>query len=122
MCPDCHEMWLKANPSGKGRQPIICEICGWTGDGAKLPRKIPMHDGREGPSKRALKLAGRLFFVRIECARQPSDRLIDGIMKTLHLTGLSISKRIVVELPARPDDAQVEALRKLRGVRKVEVV
>jgi hypothetical protein len=98
-----------------------CQVCEWRGDGGRLPRKILIpHDG---PSKYQLRKAGQLFFVRIECARVPSERLISGIMTALKINSMSCgSRHVLIEMETRPTEEQVNTVRRLRGIRKVEAI
>ncbi len=114
MCPDCSEMWLEGPP-----EQMHCTICGWEGDGRELGRTWPMED--EGPSKRDLKLAGKLFTVRVWFEKGKDDAVYDA-MEILGINGADTTGgRLRAELESRPTDETLSALRAFPGVAKVTV-
>jgi hypothetical protein len=119
-CGGCGEGELVDDPAGKGRRPVVCDLCGWTADGADVPRKWPDED--EAPwTKRERKAAGNLFFLWIDVDPRAKDVDFD-IMHVLGLTSMmSGGPRLLVELEARPSDAVLAALARLKGVTGVRL-
>lgn len=116
-CDGCGEGNLVADPAGAGREPVRCDLCGWTADAAELPRKWLEDDGPPW-TKRERKAAGRLFFLWIDLDPDDDDA-IGGIMKLLGITGMSVSPRSLIELESKPAGETLEKLRAIRGVTRV---
>jgi hypothetical protein len=120
-CGGCGEGELVDDPAGKGRRPVVCDLCGWTADGADVPRKWPMED--EAPwTKRERKAAGTLFFLWVDVDRAAED-VEFGIMDVLELTSLTGGgPRLLIELEAKPSAATLARLAALKGVTGVRLV
>ncbi len=115
-CPDCGEYWLEGPPDR-----ATCAICGWTGDTGPLGRSWPVDDP-DAPDLRALKLAGKLYFVKIRFDEKLNEDVVFDVMEVLGLDGASHSGgRMILQLPARPDDATLGRLRAVKGVLDLSV-
>jgi hypothetical protein len=123
ICPDCGETWFERDPKGKGAEPSRCTVCGWRGDLGELGRKIMAWTGDEGPSLKQLKEIGKLFFVRVWLTDGASDDITFEVIEALEVNGAQGKNRLVfVQMDRKPTDAQIAAVRRIAGVRDVEVV
>ena len=112
MCPDCFEFWLTGP-----EERMTCTICGWEGDGREIGRKWPIDDN--GPSKRELRLAGRLHFVRAWFEPSKQDEALSKVMRILKLTSAGCrGSLMIVELESRPTEEQMQAVSAVAGVVK----
>lgn len=112
-CEGCGEGDLRPDPGGAGREPVACDLCGWTGDASRLPFRCLL---REEPwTKRARKAAGRLFFLWIDLdAERPG--LPAAVSAALGLPRLSFASRTLLELETKPGPEQLARVRALQGV------
>lgn len=123
ICPDCGEAWFERDPKGTGDEPSRCTVCGWRGDLGSLGRKIMAWTDDEGPSLKQLKEIGKLFFVRAWLSAGASDDVSFDIMDALEVNGAQPKAGLVfVQMDRKPTDAQIAAVRRIAGVRDVEVV
>ena len=113
-CDGCGEGNLLPDASGCGESPVRCDLCGWTADGATLPRK--WMDGDDVPwTKRERKQAGTLFFLWIDA----TEDALGEAMKRLGQTSWCVAPRVLVELETRPTEEMLARLRDLPGVTRV---
>ena len=118
-CGGCGEGTLLPDLRGSGRRPVACDLCGWTADAADLPGEWREDDAPW--TKRERKQAGRLHFLWVDLDPGDGDA-VSGVMQVLGLDGMSVAPRTLVELEARPSDAQLERLRGVPGVTRVWLV
>ena len=119
-CGGCGEGDLLGNPGGKGKQPVVCDLCGWTADRADLFSEW----FEDGPprTKRARKAAGTLFFLWIDVDPSVPD-VVFAVMKVLKLTGMnSGGTHLLVELGSKPSEDVLARLAQLKGVTGVRLV
>jgi hypothetical protein len=106
-----------------GAEPSRCTVCGWRGDLGSLGRKIMSWTDDEGPSLKDLKAAGKLFFVRVWLADGAPDDISFEVIEALEINGAQTKDKLVfVQMDRKPTDAQIAAVRRIAGVRDVEVV
>ena len=116
-CDGCGEGEPLGDPGGSGRQPVRCDLCGWTADAATLGRKWLEDDGPPW-TKRERKKAGRLFFLWVDFDPKGDDAVFE-VMEVLGLTGMSGGPRSLIELEKKPATETLEKLRAVRGVTRV---
>lgn len=118
-CDGCGEGDLLPDPTGKGKQPVACDLCGWKADFSQLPRKIPCTGEDDPPwTKRERKAAGKLFFLWV--TMDPKKDPTFDIMDLLGLTSMSSGggRDTLLELETKPTPEQMEKLAALKGVKK----
>ncbi len=113
-CDGCGEGGLLADSGGKGKEPVKCDLCGWTADAAELSRKWMDDDGSPW-DKRERKQAGKLFFLWIDA----EEDALTQAMRLLGQTSWSVAPRVLIELESLPTEETLERLRKIRGVTRV---
>ena len=119
-CGGCGEGDLRRDPAGQGKQPVACDLCGWTADRADLPSEWLEEEPPR--TKRARKAAGTLFFLWIDVNPSVKDVVFD-IMKVLRLSGMSCGgPRLLVELESKPSEEVLARLAHVKGVTGVRLV
>lgn len=118
-CGGCGEGDLLAHPSGAGKRPVVCDLCGWTADGAELPS--PWMEDDIPWTKRERKKAGTLCFLWIDLDPKLPDVCSD-IMAVLKVDGMRVAPRVLMELDAKPAEATLAKLRAVKGVTDVRLV
>lgn len=118
-CGGCGEGDLLAHPSGKGKRPVVCDLCGWTADGAELPSQW-MEDDIPW-TKRERKQAGTLHFLWIDLDPKQPDVCSD-IMALLKIDGMMVAPHTLMELETKPTEAVLAKLRAVKGVSDVRLV
>lgn len=118
-CGGCGEGSLLGDPGGKGRRPVVCDLCGWTADGAELPSE--WREDEAPWTKRERKRAGTLFFLWIDLDPKEPEVCSD-ILAILRLDGMMAAPRVLVELEVKPADGTLARLRAVKGVSDVRLV
>jgi len=116
-CDGCGEGSLLPDPAGKGKEPVRCDLCGWTADLRDLPRKWMEEDDIPW-TKRQRKREGTLFFLWLHFDPEKGDAVFE-VMGILGLNGMTSSAESLVELEAKPSDEQLRRIAAVDGVRKV---
>jgi hypothetical protein len=118
-CGGCREGHLLPDPSGKGADPVVCDLCAWKADAAQLPQ---MRLAEEGASwtKRQRKEEGRLFFLWLLFDHEEPG-VAFAIMKVLGVREMHTSASSLMELEKRPTDGQLRNLGAIPGVHGVRL-
>jgi hypothetical protein len=122
ICPDCGLLALEQVDPTK----MLCPICGWEGENP--PRKIltsligsELHE--ETQKQLTLRQEGRLTYFRVYLRGsddQKGDATFD-IMELLDLTHKSGSDRLIFHIEGKPSFEQMDAIKHLEAVKKVEI-
>jgi hypothetical protein len=118
-CEGCGQGNLVADPSGKGADPVTCDLCAWKADAALLPRKR-LADHAPAWTKRDRKEKGLLFFLWVRFDPDNMDAAFQ-VMKVLGLRSMHSSASSLIELEKRPSDEQLKRLAAIAGVHEVRL-
>ena len=120
VCQGCSCPSLESVP---GKEAFSrCPFCGWEGDVSNLPRKILRPESyTEWAGKLEKKKKGEIFVLQVEF--DPASNAIRGIMEVLKLRSMtSAGGKSMMEFPARPDEAELERVRGVSGVKSARVI
>lgn len=115
-CGGCGEGNLVRDPAGVGKEPVVCDLCAWTADGAELSRQW-MEDDDVPWTKRERKAAGRLFFLWLDIDPRHEDEAVSAILRVLKLDGMCVAPRVLLELETPPPLEKLRAIPGVSGVR-----
>lgn len=120
-CDGCGEGNLLHDPGGKGAEPAVCDLCGWTCDLREQPRKWMDDDGIPW-TKRERKAAGKLYFLWVTLDPKKDDAVF-GVMQALGLESMSSGggEDSLIELETKPSPEVLGKVAKVDGVLRVRL-
>lgn len=122
ICSDCGLLALEE----AGISKMKCPICGWKGE--TPPRKVmaaKMSDclWKETDEKLKLRKAGKLFYYRIylKGTEEQKSVILFDISMFLNLDEMNGSDILLFHVPEKLTDNQLENIKKINAVYKIEV-
>jgi hypothetical protein len=118
-CGGCGEGNLLPELSGKGADPVVCDLCAWKADASLLPQRRIADDAAPW-TKRQRKEEGRLFFLWLLFDHEEPE-VAFSIMKVLGLREMHTSASSLMELGKKPTEEQLRKLAAIPGVHGVRL-